>query len=67
MFGTTLVSFLYLVDSHVSKDDLKFLKQLRGVNEGFNGDKIMLKHYKYVGLIQDNITIKMNRVIRWQL
>ncbi len=67
MFGTTLVSFLYLVDSHVSKDDLKFLKQLRGVNEGFNGDKIMFKHYKYVGLIQDNITIKMNRVIRWQL
>jgi hypothetical protein len=38
MFGTTLVSFSYLMDSCANKDDLRFLKQLKGVNEGFNGE-----------------------------
>jgi hypothetical protein len=37
MFGKMLVSFWYLVDSRVSKDDLRFLKQLKDVNEGSNG------------------------------
>jgi hypothetical protein len=50
------------VDSHVRKDDLKFLKQLRGVNEESSGNKII---FKLVGLIQNNITIKMSRIIRW--
>ncbi len=59
-----LVLFWYLVDSHASKDDLRFLKKLRGVNEGSNGDKIIFKHYKHVGLIGNNMTIKM---IGWQL
>jgi hypothetical protein len=67
MFGTMLVSFLYLVDSHANKDDLRFLKQLRGVNEGSNKDRIIFKHCKHVGLIQNNIIIKMSRVIKWQL
>jgi hypothetical protein len=67
MFDTTLVLFSCLVDSRANKDDLRFLKQLRGVNERFNGDKIIFKCYKHVGLIWNNITIKMNRVIRWQL
>ncbi len=62
-----LVSIWYLVDSHVSKDDLRFLKQLRVVNEGFNGYKIIMKHYEHARLIWDNITIQMSRVIRWQL
>jgi hypothetical protein len=62
-----LVSFWYLVDNHAIKDDLRFLEQLRGVNEGSNGDRIIFKHYKNVGLIQNNITIKMSRVIGWQL
>ncbi len=62
MFSKMLVSFWYLVDSHVRKDDLKFLKQLRGVNEESSGNKII---FKLVGLIQNNITIKMSRIIRW--
>ncbi len=33
--------------------------QLGGVNERSNGDRVIFKHYKYVGLIQDNIIIKM--------
>ncbi len=48
MFDKTLVSFWYLMDSRISKDDLRFLKQLRGFNEGFNGYKIIFKHYKHV-------------------
>jgi hypothetical protein len=63
MFGTTLVSFWYLVHSHANKDDLRFLKQLSGVNEGSNGYKVYFKHYKHVGLILNNITIEMNKVI----
>ncbi len=63
MFGKMLVSFWYLVDSRVSKDDLRFLKQLKDVNERSNGYRIIFKHYKHVGLIPDNITIKMSRVI----
>jgi hypothetical protein len=55
------------VDSRVNKGDLKFLKQLKGVNERSNGNRIIFKHYKHVKLIHNNITIKMNRVIRWQL
>jgi hypothetical protein len=55
------------MDSHANKDDLRFLKKLRGVNERSNGDKIIFKHYKHVGLIGNNITIKMSRVIGWQL
>jgi hypothetical protein len=55
------------MDSHVSKDDLKFLKQLRGVNKRSNGYKIIFKNYKHVRLIWNNITIKMNKVIGWQL
>jgi hypothetical protein len=51
MFGTTLVSLWYSVNSHTSKDDLRFLKQLKGVNERFNGDRVIFKHYKHVGLI----------------
>ncbi len=51
------------MDSHVSKDDLKFLKQLKGVNERLNGYRVIFKHYKCVGLIQDNITTKINSVI----
>jgi hypothetical protein len=51
MFGTTLVSFWYLMDSYASKDNLRFLKQLKGVNERSNGDKVIFKHYKHVGLI----------------
>jgi len=62
-----LVSFWYLVDSHVDKDDLKFLKQLRGVNKRSNGYRIIFKHYKHVKLIWDNIIIKMNKVIRCEL
>jgi hypothetical protein len=54
------------VDSHVSKDDLKFLKELRGVNEWPNGYKVIFKHYKCVGLIGNNIMIKINNVIRWK-
>jgi len=46
------------MDSRVSKDDLRFLKQLRGVNEGSNGYKVIFKHYKRVKLIQNNIKIK---------
>ncbi len=42
MFGTTLVSLWYLVNNHINKDDLKFLKQLRGVNEVSNVDRIEL-------------------------
>jgi hypothetical protein len=67
MFGTMLVLFLYLVDSLTNKDNLRFLKQLRGVNEGSNKDGVIFKRYKHVELIQNNITNKMNRVIRWQL
>jgi hypothetical protein len=55
------------VNSHASKDDLRFLKHLKGVNERSNVDRIIFKHYKHVGLIQNNITIKMSRVIGWQL
>ncbi len=55
------------MDNHVNKDDLKFLKQLRGVNDGFNGDRVIFKHYKHVGSIRNNITIRMSRVIGWQL
>jgi hypothetical protein len=55
------------MDNHINKDDLKFLKQLRGVNEGSNRDKIIFEHYKHVGLIQDNIIIKTSRLIGWQL
>jgi hypothetical protein len=51
------------VDNRISKDDLIFLKQLRGVSEGFNGYKILFKHYKHVGLIRNNITIKMSGVM----
>jgi len=50
MFNKTLVSLWYLVDSCVS-NDLKFLKQLTGVNERFNGYKVIFKHYKHVRLI----------------
>jgi hypothetical protein len=67
MFDKTLVSFWYLIDSCISKDDLRFLKQLRGVNEGSDGYKVIFKHYNNVGLIQKDIIIKMTRVIRWQL
>jgi hypothetical protein len=67
MFGTTLVSFWCFVDNHANKDDLKFLKQLWGVNERSNGDKVMFKRYKHVGLIRDNITIEMSKVIGRQL
>jgi hypothetical protein len=52
-------------DSHVNNDDLIFLNQLRGVNEGFNGDKIIFKHYKHVGFIQYNIIIKMSGIRGW--
>jgi hypothetical protein len=55
------------MDSHANKDDLKILKQLRGVNEESNEDRTIFKHYKHVRLIRNNITIKMNRVISWQL
>jgi hypothetical protein len=51
------------MDSKANKDDLKFLKQLKGVNERSNGDRIIFKHYKHVGLIQNNITIKTNKMI----
>jgi hypothetical protein len=51
MFNTMLVSFWYLMGSFASKDDLKFLKQLRGVNERSNANKVIFKHYKHVGLI----------------
>jgi hypothetical protein len=50
-----------------NKDDLKFLKQSRGVNERSNGNRVIFKHYKPIRLIQDNKTIKMSRVIEWQL
>ncbi len=62
-----MVLFWYLVDSHVNKDDLRFLKKWNGVNVRSNGYKLIFKHYKYVGLIRDNIIIKMSRVIGWQL
>jgi hypothetical protein len=55
------------VDNYASKDDLKFLKNLRGVNEGSNGNRIIFKHYKHVGFIRNNIIIKMSKVIRWKL
>jgi len=55
------------VHSHANKDDLRFLKQLSGVNEGSNGYKVLFKHYKHVGLISNNITIEMSRVIGWKL
>ncbi len=51
MFNKTWVLFQYLVDNYISKDDLKFLKQLKGVNQKSNGDRIIFKHYKHVGLI----------------
>ncbi len=62
-----LVLFQYVMDSRANKDDLRFLKQLKGVNEGSNGDRIIFKCYKHVGLIRHNIIIKTNRVIGWQL
>jgi len=65
MFDKTLVSFWYLVDSRTNKDDLRFLKQLKGVNEKSNGDKVIFKQCNHVKLIQNNIIIKMNRVIGW--
>jgi hypothetical protein len=34
MFGKTLVSLWYLMDSHVSKKDLKFLKHIKGLMKG---------------------------------
>ncbi len=43
MFDKMLVLFWYLVDSCVSKDDLRFFKQLKVVNEGPNGYKIIFK------------------------
>jgi len=46
-----LVLFQYLVENHAIKDDLRFLKQLRGVNEGSNRNTIIFKHYKHVKLI----------------
>ncbi len=55
------------MNNYANKDDLRFLKQLRGVNEGSNGNKITFKRYKHVKLIWDNITIEMIRVIGWQL
>jgi len=51
MFSTTLVSFYYLMYNHANKNDLRFLKQLRGVNERSNGDRIIFKHYNLIGLI----------------
>jgi hypothetical protein len=30
-------------------------------------EKVIFKRYKHVGLIWNNITIKMSRVIGWQL
>jgi hypothetical protein len=53
------------VDNHTSKDELRFLKQLKGVNKGFNGYKIIIKHYKHVQLIRNNIIIQMSREIMW--
>jgi len=53
------------MDNRTNKDDLKFFKQLKDVNERSNGDKIIFKHYKHAGSIQNNITIKMSRMIRW--
>jgi hypothetical protein len=67
MFDTTLVSFWYLVNNCINKDDLKFLKQSQGVNERSNGNRVIFEHSKHVSLIQENKTIKMSRVIRWQL
>ncbi len=67
MFDTMLVLFQYLMDSHVNKDYLKFLKQLRGVNEMSNENTIIFKDYKHVILIRNNMTIKMSRVTEWQL
>jgi hypothetical protein len=51
MFSKKLVLLWYLVDSHASKDDLGFLKQSKVVNERSNGDRVIFKHYKHVGLI----------------
>jgi hypothetical protein len=65
MFGTMWISFRYLVDSCASKDDLRSLKQLRGVNEMSNGDRKIFKHYKHVGVIRNNIITKMSRMIGW--
>ncbi len=62
-----MVSLWYSMDIHISKGDLRFLKQLKGVNKRSNGYKIIFKNYKHVRLIQNNITIKMSRVIRQQL
>jgi len=45
------------MDSGVSKDDLRFLKQLKGVNERSNGYRVIFKHYKCVRLIWNNIII----------
>jgi hypothetical protein len=55
------------MDNHVSKDDLEILNLIKRVNERSIGDRIIFKHYKHVGLIQDNIIINLSRVIRWQL
>jgi hypothetical protein len=55
------------VNSRANKDDLKFLKQSRGVNERSNGDRVIFKQYKHARLIKDNKTIKMSRKIGWQL
>ncbi len=54
------------MDSCVSKDDLRFLTQLKVVNERPNGYRVIFKHYKCVGLIQNNIRIQINNVIRWK-
>jgi hypothetical protein len=60
------VGFVLVFNWWLHKDDLKFLKQLKGVNEKSNRIR-MFKHYKHVGLIRDDITIKMNREIGCQL
>ncbi len=44
MFGTTLLSLWYLVDNRANKDNLRFLKQLKGVNERSSADRIIFKH-----------------------
>ncbi len=43
------------------------LKVIKGCQWGFNGYRIIFKHYKHIRLIQNNIIIKMSRVIGWQL